>query len=94
MKIRIIIQMKIMKKKNESATHRENDEENKKKKSQILNNNKKKVYKYIPIFDLSDLENNYPEIKEDELEITKVLLRNLTGINKLYNYLNKIAKIN
>ena len=80
-------------KKNESATHRENDEENKKKKSQILNNNKKKVYKYIPIFDLSDLENNYPEIKEDELEITKVLLRNLTGINKLYNYLNKIAKI-
>jgi hypothetical protein len=59
----------------------------------IYANSKKKLYKFIPIFDLTDLEYNYPEIKDDEEEITKVLLRNLTGINKLYNYLNKISKI-
>ena len=29
---------------------------------------KKKLYKFIPIFDLSDLEYNYPEIKDDEEE--------------------------
>ena len=57
------------------------------------NNSKKKLYKFIPIFDLTDLEYNYPEIINDEEEIIKVLLRNLTGINKLYNYLNKISKI-
>ena len=85
--------------KNDNASNKENEinEENKKKKEKDIklksHSNKKKIYKYIPIFDLSDLEYNYPEIKEDEEEITKVLLRNLSGINKLYNYLNKIAKI-
>ena len=82
------------------------NEENKKKKESSVNkskntstntntnaNSKKKLYKFIPIFDLTDLEYNYPEIKDDEEEITKVLLRNLTGINKLYNYMNKISKI-
>ena len=56
-------------------------------------NANKKLYKFIPIFDLTDLEYNYPDIINDEEEIIKVLLRNLTGINKLYNYLNKISKI-
>ena len=86
--------------KNDNASNKENEinEENKKKKEKDINKlkshtNKKKLYKYIPIFDLSDLEYNYPEIKDDEKEITKVLLRNLSGINKLYNYLNKIAKL-
>lgn len=88
--------------KNEQKANKENDvnEENKKKKDSLINksknqanNSKKKLYKFIPIFDLTDLENNYPEIKSDEEEIAKVLLRNLTGINKLYNYLNKISKI-
>ena len=55
--------------------------------------NKKLIFKFIPIFDLSDIEINYPEIKSDNEEITKVLLRNLTGINKLYTYINKISKL-
>ena len=86
--------------KNDNASNKENEinEENKKKKEKekelkLKSHNKKKIYKYIPIFDISDLEYNYPEIKDDEEEITKVLLRNLSGINKLYNYLNKIAKV-
>ena len=53
---------------------------------------KKKNYKYNPIFDISDIVINYPEIENDIDEITKVLLRNLTVINKLYNYINKIAR--
>ena len=57
------------------------------------NNTKKLIFKFVPIFDLSDLEINFPEIKSDNEEITKVLLRNLTGINKLYNYINKISKM-
>ena len=56
-------------------------------------NPKKLIFKFIPIFDLSDLEFNYPEISSDNEEITKVLLRHLTGINKLYNYINKISKL-
>ena len=88
-----------------TTTNTNTNEENKKKKESSVNksknisnsninaNLKKKLYKFIPIFDLTDLEYNYPEIKDDEEEITKVLLRNLTGINKLYNYLNKISKV-
>ena len=56
-------------------------------------NPKKLIFKFIPIFDLSDLEINYPEIKDDSEEITKVILRNLAGINKLYHYINKISKV-
>ena len=80
-----------------------NEENNKKKEKEHSMNRsknasqvgggKKKLYKFIPFFDLSDLEYNYPEIKDDEEEIAKVLLRNLSGINKLYNYLNKISKL-
>ena len=66
---------------------------NRSKNQSHISNNKKKLYKFIPIFNLSDLEYNYPEIIDDEEEITKVLLRNLTGINKLYNYLNKLSKV-
>ena len=66
---------------------------NRSKNQSQLHNSKKKLYKFIPIYNIADLELNYPEIRIDEEEITKVLLRNLTGINKLYNYLNKISKI-
>jgi len=54
---------------------------------------KKLIFKFVPIFDLTDIEINYPEIKSDNEEITKVLLRNLAGINKLYSYINKISKM-
>ena len=57
------------------------------------NNAKKLIFKFVPIFNLEDLEIDYPEIKSDNEEITKVLLRNLAGINKLYNYINKIGKM-
>ena len=56
-------------------------------------NSKKLIFKFIPIFDLSDLEINYPEIKSDSEEITKVILRNLAAINKLYHYINKLSKL-
>ncbi len=62
----------------------------------LLNKQKaanKILFKFIPIFDLSDIEINYPEISADIEEITKVLLRNLSGIHKLYNYINKISKL-
>ena len=84
---------------NENISNDINEEKKNKKEifsnssKQKLFNSKKKLYKFIPIFDLSDLEYNYPEIKDDEEEIAKVLLRNLTSINKLYNYLNKISKV-
>ena len=72
-----------------------NSKENDKNDMNIISrqNAKKLILKFIPIFDLSDMEINYPEIKLDQEEITKVLLRNLSGINKLYHYINKISKL-
>ena len=42
---------------------------------------------------MTDLEINNQEIKADSEEITKVILRYLSGINKLYHYINKMGKI-
>ena len=76
----------------QDLTQKENDLNN----LNLINKQKnaqKLIFKFIPLFDLSDIEINYPEIKNDTEEITKILLRNLTAINKLYNYVNKISKL-
>ena len=46
---------------------------------------------FIPHFDLSDLIQEYPSIKYDQEEISKVILRNLSLLKIIYRFLNKIA---
>ena len=76
-----------------SPKEKENDKNESNLTSNRQKNSKKLIYKFIPLFDLTDLEINNQEIKEDSEEITKVLLRYLSGINKLYHYINKMGKI-
>ena len=76
---------------------KDKDKENNKNESNLNSNrqknSKKLIYKFIPLFNLTDLEINNQEIKADSEEITKVLLRYLSGINKLYHYINKMNKL-
>ena len=76
-----------------SPKEKENDKNESNLTSNRQKNSKKLIYKFIPLFDLTDLEINNQEIKADSEEITKVLLRYLSGINKLYHYINKMGKI-
>ena len=78
-----------------------NDPENKNQKSKVLNVsnstkligiNNLKTEKFMPVFDLTDLIKEHPLSVIDSEEISKIILRNLSYLKTIYQYLNKISR--
>ena len=61
-----------------------------KKTKSILGSLNLKVPIFLPYFDLSDLIQEDPSISDDLIEISKVILRNLSVMKTVYRYLNKL----
>ena len=61
-----------------------------KKTKSILGSLNLKAPNFLPYFDLSDLIEDDPSISDDLIEISKVILRNLSVMKTVYRYLNRL----